>query len=463
MMQSNNISVFISLICIVLLGSCNEKRELIPEEWDRTYYNNSKLPYGTSLVYSFLDSIAEKKEQSRQPIINKVIDLLEINDLEWAYELNKSDKDDFSYYKWDSIYKVQGVAKMYQDFDDQASYSDFTPSAFIFINDQFQMSDEEATALVAYASLGNEVFISSEKIFPYLLDKLMVKTDTLKTIDDTVHYLSENPNRRYNFPPYAEDKLKRLKSEVTTYFSFQESPYAEVLGYDKHKRPNFIMIRVGEGKIFLHSVPRAFANVNILDLGNYDYAFRCLSHLQNRELFVWDEVVKRGRVYNPKDKSGSILSDYLKILLSNEALFYGACILLVSFILYMIFKGKREQRIIYPVKPKVNNTLEFLHVLSNMYKAKEGYQQAVKFRHSYFLDFVRTKYFLNTNVINDSFIDQLVSKTKVSKSIIQRIFDAYNAISPLKEYEGNDVKQSLFEEYNRCLEQFYNTVKRENK
>lgn len=447
-----------------LLSSCKGKKELLPEEWQRTYYNNSKLPYGTSVVYSFLDSIADKKEQSRQPIINKVIDLLEISDdLEWTYNLDKSNKDEFSYYNWDSIYKAQGIAKMYQDFTEQAGYLNFTPSAFIFINDQFQMTDEEATALISYASLGNEVFISSEKIFPYLLDKLMVNTDTLKTIDDTVHYLAENPNRRYNFPPYAEEKLSGLKGELTTYFTPHELAYAEILGYDKFKRPNFIRVRVGEGEIYLHSVPRAFANVNVLDLGQYDYAFRCLSHLQNRKLFVWDEVVKRGCVYNPKDRSTSRLYDYLRILLSNQALFYAACILLVIFILYMIFKGKREQRIIYPVKPKVNNTLEFLHVLSNMYKAKDGYQQAVKFRHSYFLDFVRTKYFLNTHVINDAFIDQLASKTKVNKSTIERIFDAYNVIAPFKEYEGNDVKQSLFEEYNRCLEQFYNKVKRENK
>jgi len=55
----------------------------------------------------------------------------------------------------------------------------------------------------------------------------------------------------------------------------------------------------------------------------------------------------------------------LKYILSQESLKWAYYILIVSIIVYIIFQGKRKQRVIPLIPPLKNTTLEFVRIIAS--------------------------------------------------------------------------------------------------
>ena len=77
----------------------------------------------------------------------------------------------------------------------------------------------------------------------------------------------------------------------------------------------------------------------------------------------------------------------------------------------MIFNARRKQRAIPIITPLKNSTVEFAHTIANLYLKEQDYKNAVDKKIKYFLERVRTKYYVNTNNLNNSFIEKLALKS----------------------------------------------------
>ena len=75
-------------------------------------------------------------------------------------------------------------------------------------------------------------------------------------------------------------------------------------------------------------------------------------------------------------------------------------------------------------------------------------------RFSYLLEFIRTRYFINTSVLNNSMYSQLAAKSSVSlKSIIQ-LFEMGRNLKEVQKISEEDLEQ-----FNRRIEYFYEHCK----
>ena len=96
---------------------------------------------------------------------------------------------------------------------------------------------------------------------------------------------------------------------------------------------------------------------------------------------------------------------------------------LFGLILFVIFKGKRTQRIIPVIDKLENSTVEFTQTIGELYYQYGDYSNIISKKIQYFLEFIRTKYFLDTNNLNNTFIEKLALKSTNTKEESKAMVD----------------------------------------
>ena len=91
--------------------------------------------------------------------------------------------------------------------------------------------------------------------------------------------------------------------------------------------------------------------------------------------------------------------------------------------LFVIFKGKRTQRIIPVIDKLENSTVEFTQTIGELYYQYGDYSNIISKKIQYFLEFIRTKYFLDTNNLNNTFIEKLALKSTNTKEESKAMVD----------------------------------------
>jgi hypothetical protein len=264
-----------------------------------------------------------------------------------------------------------------------------------------------------------------------------MKPGRISQSSDTVFSLVDSPGRKYSFGSiYAQTKLT---SGVNNRLSVR------ALGFSSAWDTVFVEVKYGKGHFYLHTVPSAFANINLLNTDKYDFAFRSLSYLPKTSKVIWDEYQKQGPVGEDSE---------FRVILESTPLRIAFYIIISGLLLLMIFRAKRMQRAIPVIDPPVNSSLEFLDTISNLYYRKKDFKNIVEKRHAYFLDFIRKNYYLSTENINDEFITVLSLKSGLEKEKLNELFQLCGDITVLP-YISNDILLK----YSSLLEEFYKKAK----
>ncbi|MNS69198.1 hypothetical protein D3C72_1025040 [compost metagenome] len=132
--------------------------------------------------------------------------------------------------------------------------------------------------------------------------------------------------------------------------------------------------------------------------------------------------------------------------------------MILGIIIFIIFESKRRQRIIPIITPLPNNTLEFTKVVGALYFNKGDHHDAALKKINYLLEFIRTKFFERTNVIDDEFIEHIAEKTGWDKVKTKQLFEMIRWIkSRPEEYLLSEADLLLL---NDLIEEFYEFVKK---
>jgi len=413
-----------------------------PIEWEHSFYNTKTDPYGTYITYQLLGDIFNKKNirTTRMPVYNnlkKDIDLYFYPDDSYGdYEEYKSiisEDNEETYIEYeDSTVSADNTnsTDRYQELDNIAD-----TTSFIFINSTFSLEELDLEYMLDFVGMGNNVFISSETFDNKLLDTLKIKSRKSYLASDSIYTLKAFPDKKYSFGDvYGQAKLNTDSCKLPV----------NVLATNNVGDTIFIDVKYGKGHIFLHTIPTAFANVNMLQIPKYDFGFRCLSYLPENSKIIWDEYQKQGAI-----GEGSIF----KMMLSNPPLRLALYLILGGFLIFMIFRAKRTQRIIPVIEPPVNSSLEFLGTISNLYYRKNDFRTILIKRHTYFLDFIRKHYYMPTECIDDEFVNVLSAKSGVSENKLKELFIIYKDLTTLA-----FIPNEAFLKYNSLLEEFYHSV-----
>lgn len=446
-MKDNKLLIVIVGISILLfIGLLFVARNSKSINWIPTFINTDTNPYGTYITYELMQDIFDKKiEMTRKPIYNNLKPRME----EFFYYEDELEDDEYEYgYNSDTSASEEGVE---YDEDPMSIFDDVEltdTTAYVFINRKFELDESGAKLnldlqyLLDFVGVGNNVFISAEYFSPRLLDTLGLETAQRSLLSDSIYTLVDYPAKNYSFRSVFFDA--RFKTDSCNF-------PVRVLAQNKGKEPVFIRVGYGKGYFYLHSIPSAYTNVNQLEIPKYDFAYRCLSYIPASNHVIWDEYQKQGLVGE---------RSIFRVLLNDDALRMSLYLTLLGFLLFMIFRAKRIQRVIPIIKPPVNSSIEFLDTISNLYYHKDDFDTIVDKRQAYFLDYIRRHYYMPTERIDKDFIESLSAKSGLEADKLNDIFVHYQN---MRGQFAPVITNDIFLAYNRLLEEFYTKVKLINK
>lgn len=318
-----------------------------------------------------------------------------------------------------------------------------TNKTLVFINNRIYFDSEESNALMDFAEKGNTVFISSIYHYGNVLDSLNVSVER----QYANIYRKEAENKFIN--PSLKTNNRVFKDVVeNSHFVSVDTLKTTILGTITTKNEdeinethaNFIKIDVGEnnGQFILHTNPFAFTNYHILD-DKEDYAATVLSYLPKQQI-IWDNNYKSGR---------KVITSPLRYILQNTALKWAFYISMFGLILFVIFRGKRVQRIIPVINTLENSTVDFTRTVGELYYQHGDFTNIIDKKIQYFLEYVRTNYYIDTNQLNPSFIERLAAKSSNTKEDAKTLVDYLVFLKS----KTNHTEQELIE-LNKKIEHF---------
>jgi hypothetical protein len=230
-----------------------------------------------------------------------------------------------------------------------------------------------------------------------------------------------------------------------SHFSEINERYSRVVGYNTEGKTNCIVFFWGKGKLFLHTDPRAFSNYFLLKHDNYKYMQGLMQVLNEApEHVYWDDY------YNKLNNRKPVENCMLCELFKYPPLETSFWLLLSMLLLYILFGGKRRQRIIREIKPNQNSSVAFTETIARLYLQQHDNKNIADKMITYFHEFIRNNYFLNTNTGNRDFITALSRKSGVSEEKTTALF---HAISHANQNSTIDDYQLL--SLNEQIQQFY--------
>ncbi|MEM1259686.1 MAG: DUF4350 domain-containing protein, partial [Bacteroidota bacterium] len=169
----------------------------------------------------------------------------------------------------------------------------------------------------------------------------------------------------------------------------------------------------GKGKITLSTFPEAFTNYFVLKDDQSKYTAGLLSYIDpNFPVFV-DNHYKAGKTF---------YTSPMYLFLNTKAFKWAYYLVLIGALVYIIFEGKRKQRAIKVIAPLKNQTLAFTRTIADMYFENNRQMEITQHKIHYFLDYVRTRFYLGTEKWDPQFYHTLALRSNHSDDEVQTLF-----------------------------------------
>jgi len=362
--RSRNILILFGVVLLFLIITEATRPKAI--NWSPSYTSNDTAPFGSDVFYKELPSLYP----------NATFETVE--------------EDPYEFLRDTTAYK--------------------TNTAYMFINDYIYFDEEQRDKIRAYVAAGNSVFISSSTNY-YKVN------DSVKIESRRVYNQQEEELRPELFTQSykADSSLFYKKGMYKTTFYEIDTLNTKALGYYKSENPatsalNFVKLKHGEGYFYFHTVPEAFSNYYMLK-GNEAYTAAVLSHIDATHIYL-DAYKKSGR---------KVVTSPMRFVFNQVSLTWAYYLLLGGLLLFVIFRGKREQRIIEVIEPLENTSIEFTKTIGDLYFQHKDYGNIIAKKITYFLESVRTNYYLKTDTLDASFIKRLALKSGHTEEETQKL------------------------------------------
>ena len=355
----------------------------VPTNWSPTYRSTDKIPYGTFILRNRINDISPKATVTSTKLA--------------AYNTLKN--------------------------------KSFSNSAYLIVAQKIELSDVDISQMKKFMQTGNDIFIASYD-FGKLSKALKFHTSSaMRGGRLTLNFT--NPTLKTE-ASYGFDR-----GVGTQYFSRIDNKKAIVLGLNNYNEPNFIQYRFGKGSLFLIAEPGFYTNFILLDKYGAEYAAKTLSYIQHTKQFIFDD-------YFSAQKSET--TDVLRVFFKHPELKWAYYLSIFGLIIFVLYEVKRRQRIIPVADPMKNSSIEFVNVVGSVYYHQRDNLDIAKKKINYFLEHLRSRYFIKTNDIDPGFSTLLIEKTGInepSAKTLTRLFIQIKTLNSMSDHELIILNQSI--------------------
>ena len=293
-------------------------------------------------------------------------------------------------------------------YDVLVSRDSMVRSNYLLINEYVDLDEQETNQLLEYVKQGNSVFISSTGFGWKLMDTLKISISSDYGLKEGTAILDLTHNN------FKGEEFELSRGIFNSHFTYVDSTKTTILGHitytkenflegqpnQRVSKPNFIKTQFGKGNFYVHSTPQAYSNYYMLK-GNHDYVAHTFSYLENTGLLFWDNYKKSGRI---------IIDSPMRFVLTQASLKWAYYLTILGLLLFVLFRGKREQRIIPVIKPLENASVGFAQAVGSLYYQNKDYTDLVQKKLNYFLAELRGRYHIDTGKLDERTIQILAAK-----------------------------------------------------
>ena len=343
---------------------------------------------------------------------------------------------------------------------------------YLFFGNQFYISEKGVDSLLAFIEKGNNAFIATKRL-PYPLIFKLFQGDGFCSEDD---YVSEKPlfdstaNVNLIHPNLKlPDGLpvKVMDRFMTTMHEWNYIPTQYICdsgfratGTLNEEYVNFGYIPYGKGRVYFHTNPIVFTNYFMVKEEGKKYFDGIMAHLKDDNIYydiaARKPVIERDK--NPRRRQRQTPNfgkqGPLTYILSQRPLAISWYLLMSMGLLFLIFRGKRKQRIIPIVEKNENTSLIFIQNISNLYFQQGNNKQLSLQKFVHFQDFIRTKYALNFKNNTSDFAARLAQKSGIDESKIKEILTIHDNIN-----NSTFLSEKTFTKFHLAINHFYKNCK----
>jgi hypothetical protein len=344
---------------------------------------------------------------------------------------------------------------------------------YIFIGEALYMDSTDLRYLLDFVKAGNTAFIASKTIPFDLMFHIYYEECPEAYWDDYYSFADTLVHLNFRHPGLQTDTAYKyqylVNHQVKPYYwtYIEDDFFCELengllpIGYVNDSLVNFARRKMGDGYFYLHTIPLAFTNMQLLDDQGLAYVSSAFSHLQQGDIY-WDNYSRVPEWLGRRRNQGqyysgnrSLSSDSpLQYILGQPPLAWAWYLLLALGLLYLLFRAKRKQRMIPVVEPNTNTSLEFITTIGRLYFLQGSHKKLALQQMKFFLVFIRDHYFLNTRELDSEFIERLATKSETNPELINKILLLYKNIE-----SSSFVSENTLMEFHQLLDEFYRNCK----
>ena len=285
---------------------------------------------------------------------------------------------------------------------------------YFFVNEIINFGEAEFDELLKFVERGNDVFMSTNGVN---IKKFNLKTKELASNVFKEHSFYKLLNKNLDSNEYAFDRKTYnfvfSKMDVSKTTALGKLIIKNSDSIQEAEGVNFIKHRYGKGQFYFHTFPEAFTNYNLLKDNNHQYVASVLSYLNESKPILYDTYYKTG-----KEK----ITSPMHYILSSDNLRWAYFTALIGVLFFVVFKGKRTQRIIPVITPLKNQTLAFTRTIANMYYEKSEHKSIANHKINYFLEYIRVQLHVPTTTINNEFYNFVALRSGNTLEDVAQLF-----------------------------------------
>ncbi len=272
----------------------------------------------------------------------------------------------------------------------------YTPDAnelMILIGQTAFFSEAEFRYLMDYVYSGNHLILSAGA-FDTLLQHSLFFTLTDKSLqgDGELKILHKEKVSQYEaavaLPAQAMQPDTAYDSGVKGYYN---------------NYPDLILYRWGDGTIMIHTNPIEFTNISMLG-DNKKYIEELLGFRNGNR---YTKIIFSSFMHHDNR-----VTDF-DLLLQYPSFRWAFYLLLVLLAAFILFEFKRRQKMVPEIAVNNNNTQAFIETIGHLYFNEGNLNNLAEKKILYFLDFVRSRYYIDTRHIDEHFAESLHIKSQV--------------------------------------------------
>ena len=317
-----------------------------------------------------------------------------------------------------------------------------TNQNLVIITESFIPGEDEAADLGTWVEQGNTLFVSAsyfsgdfKRQFGFDFDEPPVVTqfEIRNNISYPMSFNFSGDSTRYKFVfPWIYANLHpKVESDTVMCASLVNSAETQVV---------CIRFDIGFGHVYIHGAPYLFTNYCLHSIEAVELAERTILNLPLADTY-WDEYNKPG-VNNA--------SDEMSVLFGHEALRKSWQVIVLLMILYVLFKGKREQKPIAVLEPPFNQSVEFISTLGMLYYEKRNNQDILLKRWYFLQRKLAQRYSISDLPDSVLFAEKMKMASEISDSELSVLSKYYRFVKENKSIDGRNALK-----ISREIDKFY--------